>query len=152
MNAVRNLFLLFILLFSIICLNHEEIEVKEFEEKEIVSELQIFNYKSKFYSFIIIIIKNMNYNINSYDEKILTIFNKATQESKDVFLNEISYYILDDTKNKVREKEYILKFRNYKGGSFIIYDSVELFIVSYLMNSNFSKFIISSLFLKHINS
>ena len=134
MNAVRNLFLLFILLFSIICLNHEEIEVKEFEEKEIVSEFQLFNYKSKFSSFIIIIIKDMNYNINSYDEKILTIFNKATQESKDVFLNEISYYILDDTKNKVREKEYILKFRNYKGGSFIIYNSINSYPLINLEN------------------
>ena len=66
----------------------------------------------------------MNYNINSYDEKILTIFDKATEETKDYPLKEIKYIILDDTKNKNGENEYILKFRNYNEGSFIIYNSI----------------------------
>ena len=124
MNTARNIFIFLVLFILIICQNNEEREAIEFEENEIISEIQRFNYKSKYSSFIIIILKNMNYNINSYDEKILTIFDKATEETKDYPLKEIKYIILDDTKNKNGENEYILKFRNYKGGSFIIYNSL----------------------------
>ena len=120
MKAI-NLLLIFILLFSIFC--QEEKEAKEFEENEITSEVQKFTYKSKYPSMIIMIIKNENYNINSYEEKFLTVYNKASQEYKEISLHEITYCLLEDVPNKL-ENKYFLKFKNYKGGSFIIYNSI----------------------------
>ena len=120
MKAI-NLLLIFILLFSIFC--QEEKEAKEFEENEITSEVQKFTYISKYPSMIIMIIKNENYNINSYEEKFLTVYNKASQEYKEISLHEITYCLLEDVPNKL-ENKYFLKFKNYKGGSFIIYNSI----------------------------
>ena len=131
MNTVQNLILVLFLLFSTLC--QDEMQANEFEENEIISEVQLFSFKTIHPSMIVLIMKNENYNINSHDEKMLTIYNKSSKESKECLLYGISYCILDDSKNK-GENEYILKFKNYKGGSFIIYNSLNAYPLKNLEN------------------
>jgi len=129
MKLVTTLILIFLTISSIFCQNDSE--AKEFEENEIISELHQFNYKAKKNSLVILIMKNENYDINSYDEKILTVFNKDTEETKDYSLSGIKFCVLEDAQNE-KEPEYIFKFKNYKGCSFIVYSSVNSFPLKYL--------------------
>ena len=107
MNSMKDLILFLMIFSSIIC--QEDIESIEFEENLIKSDLQQFSFKTIKTSMIILIAKNSNLNINSYDEKILTIYNKNTKESKDYQLSGISYIVLD-AKQKKKELQYIFKF------------------------------------------
>ena len=80
---------------------------------------------------ILILTKNENININSYDEKVLTIYNKITQESKDYTLSSYNYIILEDIPNE-NELEYIFKFKHYNKGNFIVFSSSHSFPLNLL--------------------
>ena len=129
MKLVTTLILSFLTMSSIIC--QIDSEAKEFEENEITSELVQFNYKAKKTSLVILIMKNENYDINSYDEKVLIVFNKDSEETKEYSLSGICFCVLEGAQNE-KEPEYIFKFENYKGGSFIVYSSVNSFPLKYL--------------------
>ena len=124
MNSMKVLILILMIFSSIIC--QEDTEAIEFEENLIKSDFQQFSYKTIKTSMIILIAKNSNLNINSYDEKILTIYNKNTKESKDYQLSGISYIVFDDIPNE-KELQYIFKFKNYNEGNFIVYSSANSF-------------------------
>ena len=126
------LILIFLTISSVFC--QDDSEAKEFEENEIKSEIHQFNYKAKKNSMVILIIKNVNYNINSYDEKVLTVFNKDTEETREYYLSGISFCVLEESQNEI-ETKYIFKFKNYNGGSFIVYSSVNSFPLKYLEKS-----------------
>ena len=126
------LILIFLTISSVFC--QDDSEAKEFEENEIKSEIHQFNYKAKKNSMVILIIKNVNYNINSYDEKVLTVFNKDTEETREYYLSGISFCVLEEAQNEI-ETKYIFKFKNYNGGSFIVYSSVNSFPLKYLEKS-----------------
>lgn len=112
-----NLLLISLIISFISC--QIEIEAKEFEENEIKSDLEKFIFKTGTATKIVLIIKNENINPNSYDTKILTTFNRKTEQSEILNLNAINYYLLEGSEGN---SEYILKFKNYIGGRFIIYN------------------------------
>ena len=103
-----------------------EIEVKEFEEYEITSEFQKFNFKTYKASKIILIAENKNMNANSFDIMTLTFINKVSKTASYYYLKEITYCILDEYENE-KNIEYILKFKNYLGGKFIIFNSANVY-------------------------
>ena len=124
MKSIKNLILFIVSLASILC--QDDTKAIEFEENAIESEFQQFSYTTNKTSMILLLVKNENININSYEEKILTIYNKITQESKDYSLSGYTYIILDDIPNE-KEIEYIFKFKNYNSGNFIVYSSSHSF-------------------------
>ena len=124
MNSMKDLILFLMIFSSIIC--QDDTEAIEFQENAIKSDIQQFSYKTNKTSMIILIAKNSNLNINSYEEKILTIYNKNTKESKDYPLSGISYIVFDDIPNE-KELQYVFKFKNYNEGNFIVYSSVNSF-------------------------
>ena len=124
MKSIKNIILIVLALSSILC--QEDTKAIEFEENPIKSELHQFSYKTNKTSMILILTKNENININSYDEKVLTIYNKITQESKDYTLSSYNYIILEDVPNE-NESEYIFKFKNYNKGNFIVFSSSHSF-------------------------
>jgi hypothetical protein len=131
MKLMQSIIILLILFYSFLC--QDVTDAKEFEENEIKSEIQQFSYKAKKTSMVILIVKNGNYNPNSFETKTLTVFDRITQKSKDYALYGLSFFILDDTQNE-EEIDLILKFKNYKDGYFIIYNSDDAFPVK-----NFEK-------------
>ena len=128
---MQSIIILLILFYSFLC--QDVTDAKEFEENEIKSEIQQFSYKAKKTSMVILIVKNGNYNPNSFETKTLTVFDRIIQKSKDYALYGLSYFILDDTQNE-EEIDLILKFKNYKDGYFIIYNSDDAFPIK-----NFEK-------------
>ena len=112
-----NLLLISLIISFISC--QIEIEAKEFEENEIKSDFEKFIFKTGTATKIVLIIKNENINPNSYDTKTLTTFNRKTEQSEILNLNAINYYLLEGSEGN---SEYILKFKNYIGGRFIIYN------------------------------
>ena len=121
---MKNIIIFALLVSLILC--QEDTKAIEFEENPIQSELHQFSYKTNKTSMILILTKNENININSYDEKVLTIYNKITQESKDYTLSSYNYIILEDVPNE-NEFEYIFKFKNYNKGNFIVFSSSHSF-------------------------
>ena len=121
---MKNIIIFALLVSLILC--QEDTKAIEFEENPIQSELHQFSYKTNKTSMILILTKNENININSYDEKVLTIYNKITQESKDYTLSSYNYIILEDVSNE-NEFEYIFKFKNYNKGNFIVFSSSHSF-------------------------
>ena len=126
---MKNIILFLLALSSILC--QEDTKAIEFEENPIQSEIHQFSYKTNKTSMILILTKNEYININSYEEKILTIYNKITQESKDYILSSYNYIILEDVPNE-NEIEYIFKFKNYNMGNFIVYSSSHSFPLNLL--------------------
>ena len=129
MKSIKNIILIVLALSSILC--QEDTKAIEFEENPIKSELHQFSYKTNKTSMILILTKNENININSYDEKVLTIYNKITQESKDYTLSSYNYIILEDIPNE-NELEYIFKFKHYNKGNFIVFSSSHSFPLNLL--------------------
>ena len=129
MKSMKNIILIILALSSILC--QEDTKAIEFEENPIKSELDQFSYKTNKTSMILILTKNEYININSYEEKILTIYNKITQESKDYALSIYNYIIIEDIPNE-SEIEYIFKFKNYNKGNFIVFSSSHSFPLKYL--------------------
>ena len=121
---MKNIIIFALLVSLILC--QEDTKAIEFEENPIQSELHQFSYKTNKTSMILILTKNENININSYDEKVLTIYNKITQESKDYTLSSYNYIILEDVPNE-NEFEYIFEFKNYNKGNFIVFSSFHSF-------------------------
>ena len=121
---MKNIIIFALLVSLILC--QEDTKAIEFEENPIQSELHQFSYKTNKTSMILILTKNENININSYDEKVLTIYNKITQESKDYTLSSYNYIILEDVPNE-NEFEYIFEFKNYNKGNFIVFSSSHSF-------------------------
>ncbi len=116
------LILIFILIniYFINCKNEKL--AKEFEENRIDKDYERFIFKTGKAEMIFLIISNQNFNPNSEDVMKLTAFNNITKKSKIFYLKEISYLILEDVSNE-KDNEYILKFVNYGGGNFIIFNS-----------------------------
>ena len=141
MKFFNYLFIILIVFSSIFCL--KDTDAKEFVENEINSDFQQFIFKTNKPSMIILIIKNENINQNLHDTKTLTAFNKITKKSSEFRLYFINYFILEDDENK-ETAEYILKFKNYVGGKFIIYNSANAFPLKDLANGYNLKYYFSS--------
>ena len=124
MKFLRTLFLISLLISLAFC--QGEIEAKEFEENEITSEFQKFTFKTYNSSKIILIAENPNFNVNSYDKTTLKFINNLTLETAEYNLKDITYCILDIAK-KEENIDYILKFKNYLGGKFIIFNSDNIY-------------------------
>ena len=95
---MQSIIILLILFYSFLC--QDATDAKEFEENEIKSEIQQFSYKATKTSMVILIVKNGNYNPNSFETKTLTVFDRITQKSKDYALYGLIYFILDYTQNE----------------------------------------------------
>ena len=121
MNINQTLFLISLLISLSFCKGIKE--AIEFEENKIESDAQKFTFKTSNISTLIIIAKNENFNYNSYDETNLTLFNSLNKKLKEYSLEAVNYIVLDDIQNK-EDVEYILKFKNYQGGYFIIFNSL----------------------------
>ena len=122
---LSNYLIITLLLFSS-SLCEKDTEAKEFEQNEISSDYQRFLFKANKPTMIILIIKNENITQNSHDIKTLTAYNKVTKKSSDFELFFSNYVILEDAENE-EIAEYILKFKNYEGGKFIIYNSANVY-------------------------
>ena len=114
------LIIVLVVLSSAFC--QKDTEAKEFEENEIKSDFHQFIFETDRPAMIIVIVKNENLNQNSFDFMTLTTFNKITRKSEEFNLSSIKYIILEDAQNQ-EKAEYILKFKNYIGGKFVIYNS-----------------------------
>ena len=115
-------YLIFVLVILSSTFCQKDTEAKEFEENEIKSDFHQFIFETDRPAMIIVIVKNENLNQNSFDFMTLTTFNKITRKSEEFNLSSIKYIILEDAQNQ-EKAEYILKFKNYKGGKFVIYNS-----------------------------
>ena len=124
MNINQTLFLISLLISLSFCKGIKE--AIEFEENKIESDAQKFTFKTSNISTLIIIAKNENFNYNSYDETNLTLFNSLNKKLKEYSLEAVNYIVLDDIQNK-EDVEYILKFKNYQGGYFIIFNSANIY-------------------------
>lgn len=99
-----------------------EKQAKEFEENEINTDFEKFIFKTGKAEKIILVISNQNFNPISDDLKTLITFNNISKKTKKYNLYVIRYLILEDVSNE-KDNEYILKFKNYGGGNFIIFNS-----------------------------
>ena len=117
--------IIFVIIFDIFLCKDIAI-AKEFEENKISSDTEKFSFKARNIGFLIIIIKNQDLDRNIDTNKKLFIFDSFSQSSRDYDLDCIKYIILDD-EPKETEIEYILKFKNYNAGSFIIFNSENSF-------------------------
>ena len=123
--AFARFLLIFLTLFDTI-LSKDITEVKEFEENKISSEIEKFSFKTKNINFIIIIIKNQNLERDTDSPRKLFIFDSYSKKSREYDLDSISYIVLDKEPSKT-EIEYVLKFKNYKEGNFVIFNSANSF-------------------------
>ena len=140
MNLKNYLIIFLVLLSSTFCL--KSIEAREFEENEINSESQQFIYKTSKPSMIILIIKNEKIIPNTDDNIALTIINTETRKTEEINLSNFYSTIISDSQNK-ENAEYILKFKNYEGGKFIIYNSANAYPLKDLekgYNLDYKKF------------
>ena len=140
MNLKNYLIIFLVLLSSTFCL--KSIEAREFEENEINSESQQFIYKTSKPSMIILIIKNEKIIPNTDDSIALTIINAETRKTEQINLSNFYSTIISDSQNK-ENAEYILKFKNYEGGKFIIYNSANAYPLKDLekgYNLDYKKF------------
>ena len=141
MKLFNYLIITLLLLSSTFC--EKDTEAKEFEENEISTDYQLFNFKANKPSLIILILKNENISQNSQDIRTLTAYNKVTKKSSDFRLYFFNYVILEDAENE-ESAEYILKFKNYEGGKFIIYNSANAYPLKNLENPFNMKYYFSS--------
>jgi len=139
---LSNYLIITLLLFSS-SLCEKDTEAKEFEQNEISSDYQRFLFKANKPSMIILIIKNENITQNSHDIKTLTAYNKVTKKSSEFELFFSNYVILEDAENE-EIAEYILKFKNYEGGKFIIYNSANVYPLKNLEKGYNMKYYFSS--------
>ena len=140
MNLKNYLIIFLVLLSSTFCL--KSIEAREFEENEINSESQQFIYKTSKPSMIILIIKNEKIIPNTDDSIALTIINAETRKTEEINLSNFYSTIISDSQNE-ENAEYILKFKNYEGGKFIIYNSANAYPLKDLekgYNLDYKKF------------
>ena len=124
MNRLNYLIIFLVILSSAFCQKYTE--AKEFEENEINSDHQQFVYKASKPSKIILIIENEKIIQNSNNKITLTIINILTRKSEEISINNIYHGIITDSQNE-ENAEYILKFKNYEGGKFIIYNSANAY-------------------------
>ena len=136
-------FLILIRIFLSLVVCQEPKETIEFKQIEITSEYQEFIFKTSKAPIISLIIKKEDLNPNSYKRRSLTAFNRITKESEEFNLSEINYYALEPDKNE-ENVEYLLKFRNYKGGNFIIYNSASVYPLETLENGFYFRYVFPS--------
>ena len=141
MKSMKFLILIRIFLSLVVC--QEPKETIEFKQIEITSEYQEFIFKTSKAPIISLIIKKEDLNPNSYKRRSLTAFNRITKESEEFNLSEINYYALEPDKNE-ENVEYLLKFRNYKGGNFIIYNSASVYPLETLENGFYFRYVFPS--------
>ena len=141
MKSFEIFFIILFLISSILCQKYPE--AKEFEENEINSNFEVYIYKVSKPSMIILKTTNENFDANSDDTRKLIAYNNITKKSEEFTLHSINYFIFEDFQNE-ESAEYILKFRNYQEGKFIIYNSIDEFPLKDLEKGYNMKYYFSS--------
>ena len=141
MKSFEIFFIILYLFSPILCQKYPE--AKEFEENEINSNFEVYIYKVSKPSMIILKTTNENFDANSDDTKKLIAYNNITKKSEEFTLHSINYFIFEDFQNE-ESAEYILKFRNYQEGKFIIYNSIDEFPLKDLEKGYNMKYYFSS--------
>ena len=124
MNLMKKLLLISLTFSLIFC--RISTEAVEFEENQITSDLQQFTFKTSKAPMIVLIAENEKFNTNSNDDTILTVFDSLHKESKEYTLGPNLHCILDGDPNS-GNAEYLIQFKNYKGGKFIIFNTANVY-------------------------
>ena len=119
------------LLIAIFCfvINKKVNSIEEFTEYQVKNYIEYFSFKNEYSEEvdyipdIIIFIENSNYYSDYSDVSILRI---SKIKSKEYNLRGINTIILDKVVNEGKG-EYLLKFKNYIGAKFFIYNSIHSF-------------------------
>ena len=101
-------------------------EAREFEENKITLNNQKFRFKTQNIKYLIIIIVNEYLPEDVDIERKFIIYNTKYSFSHNYDLESFYCYI-DEPGDIQNEIEYYIRFKNYKGGYFIIYNSANIF-------------------------
>ena len=124
MKSLSNIILLFLLINEFPCDDIEQ--AVEFDQNIIQSDLAKFSFKANNISFIVIITENTNLIEDTDDQKKLTVVSSYMNQAQEYNLLRYNYFMIEDAP-KNQSVEFLLKFKNYKNGSFIIFNSANPF-------------------------